>query len=83
MPSLLVPRHRRCGYGLVIVDSWGSMTQQLACYGGLNGRQTVPRAALQTFLCFLQRTTGPDTYVCDATAVSKGFLSPPSGRPPA
>ena len=49
------------------------MTPMLTCYGSLNGRQTVPRAELQAFLCFLQRTTGPATYICDATVVSKGF----------
>ena len=49
------------------------MTPQLACYGGINGRQTVPRAGFQAFLCFLQRTAGPATNICDATAVSKGF----------
>ena len=48
-------------------------TPQLTCNGGINGRQTVPRAELQAFLYFLQRTTGPATYMCDATAVSKGF----------
>ena len=40
---------------------------------GVNGCQTVPRAELQAFLCFLQRTKGPATYFCDAMAVSKGF----------
>ena len=67
------PRYRRCGYGLVVVNTWGSLKPLLTCYGGLNGRQTVPRAELQAFLCFLQRTEGPATYICDAMAVSKGF----------
>ena len=67
------PRYRRCGNGLVNVDSLGSITPLLTCYGGVNGRQTVPRAELQAFLCFLQHTTGPAAYICDATAVSKGF----------
>ena len=49
------------------------MTPLLTCYGGVKGRQTVPRAELQAFLCFLQRTTVPVTYICDATADSKGF----------
>ena len=45
----------------------------LTCYGGFHGRQSVPRAELQAFLRFLQRTEGPATYICDAMAVSKGF----------
>ena len=49
------------------------MTTLLTCYGDVNGRQTVPHAELQAFLCFLQRTTISATYICDATAVSKGF----------
>ena len=42
------------------------MTPLLTCCGGVNGRQTVPRAELQAFLCFFQRTTVP----ANATAVS-------------
>ena len=65
--------YRRCGYGLVVVSTLGSLKPLLTCYGGLNSCQTVPRAELQAFLCFLQRTKGPATYICDAMAVSKGF----------
>ena len=61
------PQYRRCGYGLVVVNTWGSLKPVLTCYGGLNGRQTA------AFLCFLQRTEGPATCICDAMAVSKGF----------
>ena len=75
------PRYRRCGYGLVVVNTWGSLKPMLTCYGGLNGRQTVPRAELQAFLCFLQRTEGPATYICDAMAVSKGFRRTRQGQP--
>ena len=56
-----------------MVNTWGSLKPVLTCYGGLDGRHTVPRAELQAFLCFLQRTEGPATYICDAMAVSKGF----------
>ena len=54
-------RCRRCGCGLVIVGSVGSMTPLLTCFGGVNGRQTIVCAELQASLCFLQRTTAPPT----------------------
>ena len=56
-----------------MVSTWGSLKPLLTCFGFINGRQSVPRAELQAFLCFLQRTEGPATYICDAMAVSKGF----------
>ena len=74
------PRYRRCGYGLVVVNSWGSLKPVLTCYGGLNGRQTVPRAELQAFVCFLRRTEGPATNICDAMGVAKGFQRRRQGR---
>ena len=56
-----------------MVNALGSRKPLLTCYGGLDGRQTVPRAELQAFLCFLERSEGPATYICDAMAVSKGI----------
>ena len=47
------PRYRRCG-GLVVVGALGSLKPLLTCYGGLNGRQTVPRAELQEGPCHIR-----------------------------
>jgi len=41
-------------------------------WGSVEGRQTVPRAEVMSFLTFLQRTAGLATYVCDATFVVQG-----------
>ena len=66
------PRLRRAGYG-VYIPNGDTIKPARACWGTVDGKQTVPRGELTAFLTFLRHTDGPSCYICDASTVEKGF----------
>ena len=68
------PRLRRCGWGAVVstLESEG-MTVLAHASGGIEGKQTVPRAELTALAWIAWRTSGDITVAVDAMYVVKGF----------